>query len=294
MEDIVIVSGSRTPFGKFGGALSNFSATELGSLVIKESLKKSNINKSEVNEVIMGNVLSAGLGQNISRQATIGAGLPNKTLSFHVNEVCCSSLRAVITGIQSIKSGDAKVAIAGGMESMSNSPYILAKARFGYRLFDGKIIDSMLKDGLWDVYTNQHMGMAGESIAKEYNISREYCDKFALKSHKKASKAIQKGKFSDEILSIEINPEKENMYIFDKDEGIRKNTSLEKLKKLKSIFKNKGVLTAGNSSQISDGSVALVIMGKSKAEQMEIEPLVTIKGYDNTNVKPEEDRKSVV
>lgn len=287
MEEVVIVSGVRTAQGKFGGSLSRFSAPNLGSMVIKEAVKRANIDHDELDEVIMGNVISAGLGQNVARQAAIGAGLPYKTGAFHVNEVCGSSLRSIINAIQSIRVGDIKASVSGGMESMTNSPYLLEKARFGYRLFDGKLTDTMVKDGLWDVYNDFHMGLTAEIIAEKYSITREDCDKFALESHKKAEKATKKGKFTDEILPIKINTKNEEYHIFDKDEGIRANTSLEKLNSLKPAFKKNGILTAGNSSQISDGAAALVIMSKKEAKRMGIEPLVTIKNYDTTSVKPE-------
>ena len=288
MEEVVIVSGVRTAQGKFGGSLSEFSAPNLGSMVIKEAVKRANINAREIEEVIMGNVISAGLGQNVARQAAIGAGLPYKTGAFHVNEVCGSSLRAVINAAQSIKVGDTKILVSGGMENMTNCPYLLDKARFGYRLFDGNLVDTMINDGLWDVYNDFHMGMTGEIIAQKYGITQEECDKFALWSHKKAAHATKKGKFNDEILPIEINGKRGKSSVFGYDEGIREDTSLEKLNHLKPAFKKDGVLTAGNSSQISDGAAAMVIMSKTEAEKKEIEPLATIKGYNTFSVKPED------
>ena len=287
MEEAVIVSGVRTAQGKFGGSLSEFSATDLGSMVIKEAVKRANVDVNAIKEVIMGNVISAGLGQNVARQAAIGAGLNYKTGAFHVNEVCGSSLRAVINATQSIKSGDAKILVAGGMENMTNCPYLLDKARFGYRLFDGNLVDTMVKDGLWDVYNNFHMGMTGEITAQKYNITQEDCDKFALWSHKKAAYATKKGKFKDEILQVVVNGIRGKSSIFDSDEGIREDTSLKKLNYLKPAFKKDGVLTAGNSSQISDGAAAMVIMSKTEAEKKEIETLATIKGYNTCSVKPE-------
>lgn len=288
MEEAVIVSGVRTAQGKFGGSLSEFSAPDLGSMVIKEAVKRANVNTNEIEEVIMGNVISAGLGQNVARQAAIGAGLHYKTGAFHVNEVCGSSLRAVINATQSIKAGDAKILVSGGMENMTNCPYLLDKARFGYRLFDGNLVDTMVKDGLWDVYNNFHMGMTGELTAQKYGITQEDCDKFALWSHKKAAYATKKGKFNDEILPVEINGRRGKSSVFDSDEGIREDTSLTKLNYLKAAFKKDGVLTAGNSSQISDGAAAMVIMSKTEAEKREIELLATIKGYNTCSVKPED------
>ena len=288
MEEAVIVSGVRTAQGKFGGSLSEFSAPDLGSIVIKEAVKRANIGTMEIEEVIMGNVISAGLGQNVARQAAIGAGLHYKTGAFHVNEVCGSSLRAVINATQSIKAGDAKILVSGGMENMTNCPYLLDKARFGYRLFDGNLVDTMVKDGLWDVYNNFHMGMTGEITAQKYGITQEECDKFALRSHKKAAYATKKGKFKDEILPVEVNVKRGKNSVFDSDEGIREDTSLEKLNYLKPAFKKDGALTAGNSSQISDGAAAMVIMSKTEAEKRKIEPLAVIKGYNTCSVKPED------
>lgn len=285
MKEIAIVSGVRTALGRFDGALRPFSAPDLGARVIKEAVKRAGIGAKEIDEVIMGNVVSAGLGQNIARQASIYAGLPYEIGSFTVNKVCGSGLKSIMLAAQAIKLGDANIIVAGGMESMTNCPYLLEKARFGYRLFDGKLIDSMVKDGLWDVYNDFHMGMTGEIIAEKYGIKREDCDKFALWSHQKAAKATKEGKFKDEIMPVEIKKKNESL-IFDKDEGIRE-TSLEKLAKLKPVFKEDGIVTAGNASQITDGAAAVVVMDKDKAEEKGLEPLVIIKGYDTGGAKPE-------
>lgn len=287
MEEVVIVSGVRTAQGTFGGALKDFSAPQLGSIVIREAVKRAGIKPEDVEEVIMGNVVSAGLGQNVARQAAIGAGLPYEIGAVHVDMVCGSSLKAVILAAQAIKSGDADIIVAGGMESMTNCPYLLDKARFGYHLFDGKIVDSMVKDGLWDVYNDFHMGLTGEIIAEKYGITREDCDKFALWSHQKAVKATKEGKFKDEIFPIEIKQKKGDATIFDKDGGMREDSSLEKLARLKPFFKKDGLITAGNASQITDGAAAVVVMSKNKAKEKGIEPLVTIKGYNSSGVKPE-------
>lgn len=286
MNEAVIVSGVRTAHGKFAGALKGFPAPQLGGIAIKEAVKRAGIKPKNVDEVIMGNVVSAGLGQNVARQAAIAAGLPYEIGAFHVDKVCGSSLKAVVLAAQAIKVGDAECIVAGGMESMNNCPYILDKARFGYRLFDGKIIDSMVKDGLWDVYNNFHMGNTGEVVAEKYNITREDCDKFALWSHQKAAKATEDGSFKDEILPIEIKQKKGDPIVFDKDEGIRKDTTLEKLAKLKPFFKEGGVVTAGNASQITDGASAVVVMNKEKAKKEGIEPFATIKGYNTSGVEP--------
>ncbi|KYK34112.1 MAG: acetyl-CoA acetyltransferase [Thermoplasmatales archaeon SG8-52-3] len=286
MKDVVIVSGVRTAQGKFAGGLKDFSAAQLGSIAIKEAIKHASVKSSEVDEVIMGNVVSAGLGQNVARQAAIGAELPYEVGAFHVDKVCGSGLKAIILATQAIKTGDAEVIVAGGMESMTNCPYLLPKGRFGYRLFDGKVVDSMVNDGLWDVYNNFHMGNTGEYVAEKHNITREECDKFALGSHHKAAKATENGWFKNEIIPIEIKQKKGDPIIFNKDEGIRADTTLEKLAKLPPFFKKDGVVTAGNASQITDGASAVVVMSKEKAEKNGIEPLATIKGYNTSGVEP--------
>jgi len=287
MNEAVIVSAVRTAQGKFAGSLKGFSSTQLGSIAIKESVNKAGLKPKDVNEVIMGNVVSAGQGQNVARQAAIGAGMPYEIGALHIDKVCGSSLKAVVLATQAIKLGDADCIVAGGMESMTNCPYFLDKARFGYRMFDGKIKDCMVNDGLWDVYNNYHMGNTGEVIAEKYSITRKDCDSFAADSHKKAAKATENGKFNNEIIPIEIKQKKADPYIFNKDEGIRKNSTPENLAKLKPFFKENGVVTAGNASQITDGSSAVVVMSKDKAKKSGIEPLATIKGYNTSGVKPE-------
>jgi len=286
MKDVIIVSGARTAQGKFAGALKDFSAPQLGSIIIKEAIKKAKIKPNDVDEVIMGNVVSGGLGQNVARQAAIGAGIPYEVGSFHLDKVCGSGLKAIVCAAQAIKCGDADVIVAGGMESMTNCPYLLPKARFGYRLFDGKVVDSMVNDGLWDVYNNFHMGNTGEVIAEKHNITREDCDKFALGSHQKAAKATENGWFKDEIIPVEIKQKKGDPIIFDKDEGIRADSTLEKLAKLQPFFKKDGVVTAGNASQITDGASAVVVMSKDRAKKEGIEPLATIIGYNTSGVEP--------
>ena len=287
MKEVVIVSGVRTAHGRFSGALKGFSAPQLGGIAIKEAVKKAGLKPSDVEEVIMGNVVQAGLGQNVARQAAINAGIPYEAGAFHVDKVCGSSLKAVVLAAQAIKCNDAECIVAGGMESMTNCPYVLDKARFGYRMFDGKIIDTMVHDGLWDVYNNFHMVNTGEIIAERNNITRKDCDEFAAKSQIKAAKATKNGSFKDEVIQIEIKQKKSDPIIFDKDEGIREDTTVEKLSKLKPFFKENGVVTAGNASQITDGSSAIVVMSKEKAEKNGIKPIVTIKDYNTWGVKPE-------
>ena len=287
MKDVVIVSAVRTAQGKFDGTLKSFSAPQLGGIVIKEAVKRASIKPTEIDEVIMGNVVSGGLGQNVARQAAIAAGLPYEVGCFHVNKVCGSSLKAVILAAQAIKSGDAECIVAGGMESMTNCPYMLDKARFGYRIFDGKIIDLMVHDGLWDACNNFHMGMTGEIVAEKYHVTRRDCDEFAAWSHQKAAHATHEGMFKDEIIPIEIQQKKGDPIRFAADEGIRPDSTVENLAKLKPAFKDGGVVTAGNASQITDGASALVIMSKDKAKKIGVEILGTIKGYNTYGVKPE-------
>jgi acetyl-CoA C-acetyltransferase len=287
MKEIVIVSGVRTAQGKFSGALKSFSAPQLGGIAIKEAVKKAGIKQKDVDEVIMGNVVQAGLGQNVARQAAINAGIPYEVGAFHVDKVCGSSLKAVVLAAQAIKCEDADCVVAGGMESMTNAPYVLNKARFGFRMFDGKIVDTMVHDGLWDVYNDFHMGHTGEIIAERNDITRKDCDEFAARSQQKAEKATKNGSFKDEITPVKIKQRKGDPITFDKDEGIREGTTVEKLAKLKPFFKKDGVVTAGNASQITDGGSAVVVMSKEKAEKMGIKPLATIKGYNTSGVKPE-------
>jgi len=287
MNEAVIVAGVRTAQGKFAGALKGFSAPQLGGIAIKEVVKKAKIKPSDVDEVIMGNVVSAGLGQNVARQAAIAAGMPYEIGALHVDKVCGSSLKAVVLAAQAIKLGDSDCIVAGGMESMTNCPYFLDKARFGFRMFDGKIKDCMVNDGLWDIYNNYHMGNTGEVIAEKYKITREDCDIFAAESHQKAAKATDTGKFENQVIPIEIKQKKADPIIFDKDEGIRRGSTPEALAKLKPFFKEGGVVTAGNASQITDGASAVVVMSKEKAKKIGIEPLATIKGYNTSGVKPE-------
>jgi acetyl-CoA C-acetyltransferase len=287
INEAVIVAAVRTAQGKFDGALKGFSAPQLGGIAIKEAVKRAGVKPKEINEVIMGNVVSANLGQNVARQAAIAAELPYEVGCLHVDKVCGSSLKAVILAAQAIKLGDAECIVAGGMESMTNCPYVLDKARFGYRLFDGKLIDSMVHDGLWDVYNNFHMGMTGEIVAEKYHVSRRDCDEFALASQQKAAKATETGKFKDEIVPIEIKQKKGDPIIFEKDEGIRKEITLESLASLKPFFKEGGVVTAGNASQITDGASAVIVMNKERAKKEGFEIFGTIKGYDTTGVKPE-------
>jgi acetyl-CoA C-acetyltransferase len=275
MTEVVITSAVRTAIGNFLGALTPFSATELGGKVIEEAVRRSKIQKKDVDEVIMGNVLPFGLGQNPARQAMIKAGLPMSGGAITVNKVCGSGLKAVMLAAQVILAGDAEVVVAGGMENMSRVPYYLENARTGYRLWDGKLVDGMVHDGLWDVVSDYHMGYTAEIQSKKFNISRQEQDQFAYESNLKAMKAIREGKFKEEILPITIPSKKGEPVIFNTDEGPRE-TDLKAMAKLKSVFKEDGVVTAANSSKLSDGASALVLMSKEKALALGIKPMAKV------------------
>ncbi len=275
MKEVVITSAVRTAIGNFLGTLSPLTATELGGKVIEEAVKRSKIQKTDVDEVIMGNVLPFGLGQNPARQAMIKARLPMSGGAITVNKVCGSGLKAVMLAAQVIMAGDADVVVAGGMENMSRVPYYLENARTGYRLWDGKLVDGMVHDGLWDVVSDYHMGYTAEIQSKKFNISREEQDQFAHESNLNAMKAIREGKSKEEILPIPIPSKKGESILFDTDEGPRE-TDLKSMAKLKSVFKEGGVVTAANSSKISDGASALVLMSKEKAQALGVEPIVKV------------------
>ena len=286
MKEAVIVSATRTPVGKFGGGLKDLSATKVGAVAVREAVRRAKIEPKTVEECIMGNVLSAGLGQNPARQAALWGGLSEEVAALTVNKVCGSGLKAVMLAADSILAGKQKVVVAGGMESMTNAPYLLEKARFGYKLFDSSLVDAMVRDGLWDVYNNFHMGNTGEIIAQRHDVTREQADKFSLWSHQKAVKAIKSGAFRDEIVHVEL-PSKKEVAIFSQDEGPREDTTMEVLAKLKPVFRNDGVLTAGNSSSINDGASALVVMDSDYAKETGARPLVKIVDYVTTGIKPE-------
>ncbi|SHH34776.1 acetyl-CoA C-acetyltransferase [Clostridium grantii] len=286
MREVVIVSAVRTAIGSFGGGLKDVSAIDLGAIVIKEAVERANIDVSLIDEVIMGNVLQAGLGQNPSRQASIKAGLLVETPSFTINKVCGSGLRAVSLAYQMILSGDTDVVVAGGMENMSQAPYLLNKARWGQRMGNETIIDEMIKDGLWDAFNNYHMGITAENIAEQWGITREMQDEFALNSQIKAEKALKQGKFKDEIVPIEIQKRKGKTLIFDKDEYPKFSATIESLVKLKAAFKKDGTVTAGNASGINDGAAAFVVMSSEKAEELGIKPLVKIASFASKALDP--------
>jgi acetyl-CoA C-acetyltransferase len=284
-KEVVIVSAVRTPVGSFNGSLASVKATTLGAIVIKEALKSAGLTENQVDEVILGNVLQAGLGQNPARQAAIEAGLPIETPSMTINKVCGSGLKAVHLATQAILSGDADVVVAGGMENMSQAPYLLQGARDGFKMGDQKLKDSMISDGLWCAFNDYHMGVTAENLCDKYEISREEQDAFAALSQQKAVAAIEAGRFKDEIVPVEIKTRKETI-TFDTDEYPKPNTSQEKLSGLRPAFKKDGSVTAGNASGINDGAAVVVVMSKEKAEALGIKPLVTIKANASAGVDP--------
>jgi acetyl-CoA C-acetyltransferase len=287
MEEVVLASAVRTAIGKFGGTLKDINAPQLGGYAVAESIKRAGVEGKDIQEVIMGNVVSAGLGQNPARRAMIFAGLPYEIGAFTINKVCGSGLKAVMIAADAIKSGSYGIIVAGGMENMNQCPYLLTKARYGYRLFNGDLVDAMVHDGLWDIHNDFHMGLTGEIVAERFNVTREEMDALACESHLKAAKATEEGRFKDEILPLEIPQRKGDPIIFDEDEGVRPDTTRERLGKLKPVFKKDGMITAGNASQISDGASALVVMAKSEAEKRGVEPLARVVAYNTSGVEPE-------
>jgi acetyl-CoA C-acetyltransferase len=286
MRDVVIVSAVRTAIGSFMGALSNTPATELGAIVIKEAVNRAGIKGKQVDEVIMGNVLQAGLGQGPARQAAIQAGLPNEVPSMAINKLCGSGLKAVHLATQAIQTGEAEIIVAGGMENMSLAPYLLMQGRTGYRMGDGKMIDSMIQDGLQCAINSYHMGVTAENIAEQYSISRSDQDEFSAWSQQKAEKAITDGKFEEEIVPVLIPQRKGDPIRFATDEFPRAGVTAEKLAKLKPAFKQDGTVTAGNASGINDGAAALVLMSKEKAIELGIKPMAVIRGNGTVGVDP--------
>ncbi|MCZ7393029.1 MAG: acetyl-CoA C-acetyltransferase [Candidatus Methanoperedens sp.] len=287
MNNVVIVSATRAAVGKFGGSLKDFSPGQLGSVVLKDALKRANVEQSAVDEVVMGNVLSAGHGQNVARQAAIGAGIPKGVPSYCVNKVCGSGLKSVVLGAQSIMLGDADVVLAGGIESMSMAPYALKKNRWGAKMGNDEVVDLMIYDGLWDIFGNYHMGITAENVAEKYNVTREEQDEFSAISQNKAEAAIKAGKFKEEIVPIAIPQPKGEPVLFDTDEFPRFGTTKEILAKLKPAFKKDGTVTAGNASGINDGAACVLLMSEEKAKEKGLSPLATIKSYGFCGVPPE-------
>lgn len=286
MKKPVIISATRTALGKFQGSLKSFTAPQLGSIVVRSAIERAGIEAEQVDEVIMGCVLQAGLGQNPARQAALLAGIPDKVSALTVNKVCGSGLKAVMLAAQSIALGDNEIIVAGGMESMSNAPYLLLKARDGYRMGNGEIIDSMIHDGLWCAFDQWHMGETGEVVAEKYKITRRQQDEYALNSNRRAVAAIKAGKFRDEITRVEITQRKGGPIIFDTDEGPREDSSLESLTKLKPAFRPNGTVTAGNASTINDGAAVCVVTSLEMARKLGREPLIGIVAQATAGVEP--------
>ena len=286
MRDAVILSAVRTPTGKFMGTLKGFTAPQLGAMVVKEAIRRAGIDPAKVDEVILGNVLSAGVGQAPARQAAIGAGLPPAVGALTINKVCGSGLKAVMLAAQGIATGDVDLVVAGGMESMSNAPYLLPKAREGMRLGHGQLIDSMIHDGLWDAYDDQHMGCCGEIVAEKHAVTRQEQDAYALDSHRKAIAAIKAGRFEDEILPVPIPQKKGKPVLFAHDESPREDTSLEALGKLRAAFKEGGTVTAGNAPGVNDGAAALVVTSSETARALGLSPMARIVAQATSGLEP--------
>ncbi|GAC1620095.1 MAG: acetyl-CoA C-acetyltransferase [Ktedonobacteraceae bacterium] len=286
LQDAVIVSAVRTAIGTFGGGLAEVPAVKLGEICIRAALERADLKPHQVQEVIMGNVLQAGLGQNPARQSAVNAGLPVEIPALTINKVCGSGLKAVILAAQSIRLGDAAIIVAGGMESMSRAPYLLEKARTGYRMSDGKLVDEMIRDGLWDAFYDCHMGMTAENICIDCNISRDELDQFALQSQQKAARAVEAGVFDQEIVPVGI-PGKKGPTIFNRDQAPRAESTIEALTKLRPAFMAEGgLVTAGNSSGINDGGAAVVVMSRKKADELGLKPMATIRSYASAGVDP--------
>ncbi len=287
MQDVFIVSAVRTPTGKFLGALKGFKATELGAKVVQEAVARAGVRPEAVDEVILGNVVSAGLGQNPARQAALGASLPPSVAALTINKVCGSGLKAVMLARQAILAGDARVIVAGGMESMSNGPYLIPRLREGLRLGNGELIDAVVHDGLWDIYNDFHMGITGEKVAEKYGVTRGEMDAYAAESHRRAAAATEAGKFRDEILPIEIPQRKGPAVVVDRDEPIRPDTTAEALAKLKPVFKDDGTVTAGNAPGMNDGAAALVVASEKAVAELGLKPMARIVAQAIPGLEPE-------
>jgi acetyl-CoA C-acetyltransferase len=288
IEDVVIVSAVRTPIGKFQGSLSDLTAPQLGAIVVREAVKRAGIDANSVDECIMGNVVTAGLGQNPARQAALGGGLSSSVGAMTINKVCGSGLKAVALAQQAVQTGNSHIVVAGGMESMTNAPYLLQNARKGFRLGDQKVVDAMVHDGLWDAYNDYHMGNTGENVADKYKITREEQDEYALNSHRKALSAINECRFKDQIIPVELPAKKKGAppVLFSKDEGPREDTTLDVLRGLKPAFKKDGTVTAGNAPGVNDGASALVVMSAVKAKELGLKPMVRIVAQSTSGIDP--------
>jgi acetyl-CoA C-acetyltransferase len=289
MSEVVIVSAVRTAIGKFQGSLQSYTSPQLGALVVREAVRRAKVDPAKVDDCIMGCVLQAGLGQSPARQAVIRGGLPPEVGALTINQVCGSGLRAVSLAAQAIQTGDSDIVVAGGMESMSNAPYLLQQARSGYRMGNGNLIDAMINDGLWDVYNQFHMGAAAEMVAEKYRISREEQDAFAAESHRRAAAATAEGRFRAQILPVEVPPAKKGdpPRAFDMDEAVRPDTTVQILGKLRPAFKEGGSVTAGNAPGVSDGAAALVVISAEKARELRQQPMVVIRAQAGAGREPE-------
>jgi acetyl-CoA C-acetyltransferase len=287
-DEVVIISGCRTAVGKFQGSLADLSAPQLGAVVVREAVKRAGLNSDQVDECIMGNVLPAGLGQNPARQAAIFGGLSPATGAMTINKVCGSGLKAVALAAQAVQTGNSSLVVAGGMESMTNAPYLLPQARKGYRLGNGQVIDSMVHDGLWDIYNDYHMGITGENVAEKYVITREEQDEFAVHSHRKAVAAMKECRFKSQIVPVEIPAKKKGAapVLFDKDESPREDTTIEVLRSLKPAFKKDGTVTAGNAPGVNDGAAAVVVTSAHRAKELGAQPMVRIVAQATSGVEP--------
>ncbi len=287
-DEVVIISGCRTAVGKFQGSLADLSAPQVGAVVVREAVKRAGLNSDQVDECIMGNVLPAGLGQNPARQAAIFGGLSPATGAMTINKVCGSGLKAVALAAQAVQTGNSSIVVAGGMESMTNAPYLLPQARKGYRLGNGQVIDSMVHDGLWDIYNDYHMGITGENVAEKYGITREEQDEFAVNSHRKAVAAMKECRFKSQIVPVEIPAKKKGAapVFFEKDESPREDTTVEVLRALKPAFKKDGTVTAGNAPGVNDGAAAVVVTSANRAKELGAQPLARIVAQSTSGVEP--------
>jgi len=286
MDDVVIVAAARTPVGKFQGALSSFTAPKLGAIVVREVVRRAGIDPASIDECIMGNVLAAGLGQNPARQSAIFGGLPYEVAALTINKVCGSGLKAIGLAAQAIQTGNAEIVVAGGMESMTNAPYLLPQARQGYRLGNGTLVDSVVNDGLWDHYNDHHMGISAENVAAKHAISRELQDEFAMNSHRKAAAAWKEGRFAAEVVPVEIPAKKGPSTFLREDESIRPDVSIESLAGLRPAFKPDGTVTAGNAPGLNDAAAAVLVMSAAKAKVLGLKPMVTIRAQATSGVDP--------
>ena len=288
MEEIVIVSGVRTPVGKFQGALSDLSATQLGAIAVREVVSRANLDPAIVDECIMGNVVSAGLGQNPARQAALNGGLPPSVAAMTINKVCGSGLKTVALAAQAIQTGNSEIVVAGGMESMTNAPYLLPQARSGFRMGNATAVDSMVNDGLWDSFNNYHMGQTAENVAEKYKITREEQDEYSVQSHRKAADAWRECRFKSQVVPVEIPAKKKGQapILFERDESIREDANVDALRALKPAFKKDGTVTAGNAPGVNDAAAALVVMSAAKAKSLGLEPMVRIRAQATSGVDP--------